>query len=41
MAVDLCKKIDLAIHVKCTQYDESYSHLIPNTETQKNFRQTT
>ena len=25
----------LAFHIKCTQYDESYRHLIPYTETQK------
>ena len=30
------KKIYQASHVKCTQYDESYRHFIPYTETQKN-----
>ena len=29
------KKIDQAFHIKCTQYDESYRHFIPYTETQK------
>ena len=29
------KKIDQAFHVNCTQYDESYRHLIPDTETHK------
>ena len=29
------KKVDQAFHVKYTQYNESYRHFIPYTETQK------
>ena len=28
-------KVCLAFHIKSAQYDESYRHLIPDTETQK------